>query len=173
MQRQSSIIKEFAAGLHESKALIVMMNYTPHYAERQEALSQFAKAKRRAKRHLFRARISRKSGHLICFGDFRFQAHGFKSLEDIPLANIKGSLGRCQDFSHDFLPRHGGLEERWTQVWRLMHGMKTLPPIEVYELNETYYVIDGHHRVSVAKQLGLRHIEALVSKLKELPNVYE
>jgi hypothetical protein len=146
-----------------------MMIYNPHHAERLEALHQFARAQRRAKRHLFRARISRKSGHLICFGDFRFHAHGFKKLEDIPLTNIKGSLGRCQDFSHDFLPRHGGLEERWTRVWQLMRRSESLPPIEVYELNETYYVIDGHHRVSVAKQLGLSHIEALVSKLKELP----
>jgi ParB-like nuclease domain len=150
-----------------------MMTYHPHHVLRQEALGQFERAKRRAKRHLLRAKVFRKPQHLLCLNTFRFRAHGFKRLEDIPLASIKGSLGRCQDFSHDFLPRHGGLEERWTQVWRLMHGMKTLPPIEVYELNETYYVIDGHHRVSVAKQLGLIYIEALVSKLKELPSVYE
>jgi hypothetical protein len=163
------MIKTFAAGLHEAKELIVMMIYNPHHTQRLEALEEFERAQRRAKRHLFRARIARKSGHLICFSDFRFQTQGFKRLEDIPLANIKGSLGRCQDFSHDFLPRHQGLEERWTRVWQLMQRSESLPPIEVYELNETYFVIDGHHRVSVAKQLGLTHIEALVSKLKQLP----
>jgi uncharacterized ParB-like nuclease family protein len=167
---QSSIIKAFAEVLHKNKELIVMMIYNPPHLERQEALNQFARAQRRAKRHLFKARIARKPGHLICFSTFRFQTHGFKRLEDIPLANIKGSLGRCQDFSHDFLPRHRGLEERWTQVWQLMQRSQSLPPIEVYEMNGTYFVIDGHHRVSVAKQLGLNHIEALVSKLKELPS---
>jgi hypothetical protein len=146
-----------------------MIIYDPQHLERQEALSQFARAQRRAKRHLFKARVFRKSGQLICFSTFRFQAHGLERLEDIPLSNVKGSLGRCQDFSHDFLPRHSGLEERWTQIWQLMQASRSLPPIKVYEINKTYFVIDGHHRVSVAKHLGLTHIEAFVSKLKELP----
>jgi ParB-like nuclease domain len=146
-----------------------MMTYNPHVVLRQEALGQFERAQRRAKRHLFKAKVFRKQEHLLCLNGFRFRTHGFKKLEDIPLSHIKGSLGRCQDFSHDFLPRHRGLEERWTQVWQLMQHNQSLPPIEVYKMNETYFVIDGHHRVSVAKQLGLSHLEALVRELKPLP----
>jgi ParB-like nuclease domain len=169
VQRQSSIIKGFAARLRNNKELIFMMTYNPHLMLRQEALGQFERAQRRAKRHLFRAKVFRKPGHLLCLNTFRFRTHGFKRLEDIPLSRIVGSLGRCHDFSHDFLPKHQGLEERWTQVWQLMQRSQSLPPIEVYKMNETYFVIDGHHRVSVAKQLGLSYIEAVVRKLKELP----
>ncbi len=145
-----------------------MMTYNPHLTLKHEALSQFERAQRRAKRHLFRARVFRKPQHLLCLNAFRFRVHGLKRLEDIPLERVIGSLGRCQDFSHSFLPNHRGLEERWTQIWQLMQADKSLPPIEVYRMNEMYFVVDGHHRVSVAKQLGLSHIEALVSELKEL-----
>jgi ParB-like nuclease domain len=163
------MIKGFAARLHDDKELIVMMMYHPHHVLRQEALGQFERAQRRAKRRLLRAKVFRKPQHLLCLNGFRFQTSRLKRLEDIPLSRIVGSLGRCQDFSHDFLPRHRGLEERWTQVWQLMQRSQGLPPIEVYKMNEAYFVIDGHHRVSVAKQLGISYIEALVSELKELP----
>jgi hypothetical protein len=122
----------FAACLHEDKELMLMMTYNPHFVRRQEALSQFERAQRRAKRHLFRAKVFRKPEHLLCLNALRFRVHGMKRLEYIPLSKVVGSLGRCQDFSHDFLSRHRGLEARWTQVWQLMQGMKTLPPIEVY-----------------------------------------
>jgi ParB-like chromosome segregation protein Spo0J len=31
------------------------------------------------------------------------------------------------------------------------------------DLDDTYFVIDGHHRISVAKMLGQREIEAEVT----------
>jgi uncharacterized ParB-like nuclease family protein len=145
-----------------------MMSYTPQVLLRQEAVSEFERAQRRAKRHLLRAKVFGQPKHLLCLNSFRYHTHSLKRLEDIPLSKVVGSLGRCQDFSSDFLPKHRGLEERWTRVWQLMREMKTLPPIEVYQMNDLYFVLDGHHRVSVAKQLGLSHIEAHVSELKEL-----
>jgi len=37
-----------------------------------------------------------------------------------------------------------------------------LPPIDVYKVDDRYYVIDGHHRVSVARRLGRPTINARV-----------
>ncbi len=164
----ASLYHQKVAALLLDRELIAMMSYSPHFALKQQALGQFERAQRRAKRRLLKAKVFGTPQQLLCLNDFRFRTHGLKRLEDIPLAHVVGSLGRCQDFSHDFLPRHEGLEQRWTHIWQLMQSSKSLPPIEVYKLNETYFVVDGHHRVSVAKQLGLTHIEALVSELREL-----
>jgi uncharacterized ParB-like nuclease family protein len=92
-----------------------------------------------------------------------------KELQEIPLHHIVGSVGRQRDFTKGFLPLHQGLEERWTTIWQLVHGFEGVPPIEVYEINGQYFVLDGHHRVSVAKQLGMTSIESYVTRLKELP----
>ena len=36
----------------------------------------------------------------------------------------------------------------------------SLPAISVVQVGDTYYVRDGHHRVSVARLLGEEYIEA-------------
>jgi hypothetical protein len=41
-----------------------------------------------------------------------------------------------------------------------------IPPIDVYELEGSYYVIDGHHRVSVARSLGRPTINARVTDVR-------
>jgi ParB-like chromosome segregation protein Spo0J len=51
---------------------------------------------------------------------------------------------------------------RWTRVEQAFLESKPLPPIDVRQVGRDYYVIDGHHRVSVARQLGLSHLEARV-----------
>src|SRR5260370_33864723 len=40
------------------------------------------------------------------------------------------------------------------------------PPIDVYKVGEGYYVIDGHHRVSVARNLGRDTINARVIEVQ-------
>ncbi len=40
-----------------------------------------------------------------------------------------------------------------------------LPPISVYRLGGQHFVRDGHHRVSVARSLGMAAIDAEVTEL--------
>jgi ParB-like chromosome segregation protein Spo0J len=40
-----------------------------------------------------------------------------------------------------------------------------LPPVDLVELDGTYYVRDGHHRISVARSLGQDYIEAEITKM--------
>lgn len=94
-------------------------------------------------------------------------ALGRRSLQDICLAHVVGSVGRAQDYTPNFLPRQSSDEARWVRV-RLAAENEGLPPIEVYELGEAYYVLDGHHRVSVLKRLGARSVEAYVTKVSPL-----
>jgi hypothetical protein len=103
--------------------------------------------------------------NLIPFEDVRSQLHLsqkiYRGLQNIELAHIRGSVGRYADFTSSFLPRRDHLRARWEQV-KLLANTRGLPPIEVYQVGDAYFVIDGNHRVSVAMQDGLKTIEAYV-----------
>jgi len=86
-------------------------------------------------------------------------------LQDIPLDKIVGSVGRYKDFTRTFLPRTNAIRSRWQRLDAMAHGPSGFPPIEVYKVGSVYFVLDGNHRVSVAKQLGAKTIEAYVTDL--------
>lgn len=86
--------------------------------------------------------------------------------EVIPLARIVGSVGRYRDFTREFLPKDSISSSRWQAVDAAMHSQTGLPPIEVFQVGEVYFVRDGNHRVSVAKANGLQDIEAYVTRLE-------
>jgi hypothetical protein len=83
-------------------------------------------------------------------------------LQDIPLDDIRGSVNRYTDFTNAFLPRKEHLRERWEGIEELVQRGAGLPPVELYKVGQVYFVRDGHHRVSVARQRGLTSIEARV-----------
>ena len=86
-------------------------------------------------------------------------------LQEIPLDKIVGSVGRYKDFTRTFLPRTNAIRSRWQRLDAMAHGPSGFPPIEVYKVGSVYFVLDGNHRVSVAKQLGAKTIEAYVTEL--------
>lgn len=93
-----------------------------------------------------------------------------RGLQDIPLAQIAGSCGRYTDFTRTFTPRRAGRDkERWRQIYTLAVTGKGFPPIEVYKIDQVYFVRDGNHRVSVARELKWETIQAYVT---ELPTVF-
>jgi uncharacterized ParB-like nuclease family protein len=102
---------------------------------------------------------------LLSFEDVRTGLHlGQKldrGLHEIPLDQIRGSVGRYDDFTSAFLPRKKHMRGRWARVDAAMRAGKT-PPIEVYQVGESYFVLDGNHRVSIARQRGFETIEAYV-----------
>ncbi len=85
-----------------------------------------------------------------------------RGLHDIPLERIVGSEGRYNDFSRSFLPRQRRIRDRWKRVYAAVEGLEGVPPIDVYQVGDVYFVKDGNHRVSVARQLGARTIQAHV-----------
>src|SRR5690606_4806324 len=68
-------------------------------------------------------------------------------------------------FDRWFLPRSDNLKNRWSRVDQAMQDAIHLPPIDVYQLGGIYFVRDGNHRVSVARQLGASYIDAYVTEL--------
>ena len=77
---------------------------------------------------------------------------------------IVGSVGRSKDFDHRFLPLHASTGERWKRVDVAFHRGEDLPPVTLYKLDGAYFVLDGNHRVSVARYHGLRTVEAEVTE---------
>lgn len=86
----------------------------------------------------------------------------------IELARVVGSVGRYRDFDRAFLPLEGADSERWKRLDVAMNELRNLPPIDVYQIGDVYFVRDGNHRVSVAKANGLEFIEASVTEIPAL-----
>jgi len=83
----------------------------------------------------------------------------------VPVAKIVGSVGRCQVLDHRFRPLvriSRGQYQRYKRIGKLMRELVVLPPVELYRLRDEYYVVDGHHRVAAAKEMGAVHIDARV-----------
>ncbi len=80
----------------------------------------------------------------------------------IAIDQIHGTLNRSSDFDTDFHPLNHAAKNRWQRVASAMLNGISLPPIEVIQVGDTYFVKDGHHRISVARALGLRYLDAVV-----------
>jgi hypothetical protein len=77
---------------------------------------------------------------------------------------IVGSVGRSKDFDRRFLPLRASAGERWKRVDVAFHRGEDLPPVSLYKLDDAYFVLDGNHRVSVARYHGVRAVEAEVTE---------
>ncbi|MBL8056445.1 MAG: universal stress protein, partial [Anaerolineales bacterium] len=136
------------------------------------AREDFRRARQQAALQDLLARFTGKSIDLLSYEDVRrrLRATGSadRGLQDIPVDAIVGTAGRYSDFTRDFLPRDAVDELRWARVMAATDNpaAAALPPIEVYQLGEAYFVRDGHHRVSVARQRGLPTIPAYVTEVR-------
>lgn len=129
----------------------------------------FTRARRRALFGQLRALIHRSDNELLPFEEVRarLNVRGQRHLGNraIPLAQIVGSEGRYVDFDRQFAPRHEATKYRWMSIDRAHHEDVALPAIELYKLDDIYFVKDGHHRVSVARLQGQVDIDAIVTEL--------
>jgi len=93
--------------------------------------------------------------HLIDFSTIQANLEKVSELHrgvmPIPIKKIVGSLGRYRDFDREFLPRKKEHDAKYLSVLMAVKSGVELPPIQVYQVRDRYFVIDGHHRVSVAK----------------------
>ncbi|MCB8969002.1 MAG: universal stress protein [Ardenticatenaceae bacterium] len=134
------------------------------------ALEDFRRLKRQAALRQVVSRLTGHSSELLAYGDVETYLqptaqieHG---LQEIPVAAIVGSVGRYQDFTRDFLPKRDSDAERWARVKSAILDARPMPPIEVYKVGGVYFVKDGNHRVSVARQLGTETLTAYVTEVK-------
>ena len=139
-------------------------------AARSSAIADFRSARQKAKMIELFALIQRKPINLLGFEEVRQQlkanVSSYSTLKDIPVDAIVGSVNRYEDFTRDFLPRDNIDEQRWTNIVVAAQNPTGLPPIDVYQIGDVYFVSDGNHRVSVAKQYGAASIQAYVTEVR-------
>ncbi len=82
---------------------------------------------------------------------------------EVSLADIRGTEGRQNDFDDQFHPLSDRTRERWLSAARANEEGRSLPPVELIQVGEVYFVRDGHHRVSVARTFGQTTIHARVT----------
>jgi hypothetical protein len=87
-------------------------------------------------------------------------------LRPVPLDSIVGTVetAKARRFDGSFHPPPSS-RRRWEGLWLAARRGCHLPPISVYRLGDSHYVEDGHHRVSVARALGMAAIDAEVTEL--------
>jgi hypothetical protein len=83
----------------------------------------------------------------------------------VPLDAIIGSVDRVRDFDRRFRPTSARVRSRWEQIATAMRRGESLPPVSLNQIGELYFVVDGHHRVSVARALGHTDIDAYVTEV--------
>ena len=136
------------------------------------ALEDYQRARRQAAIQELLGRItgSRQELTLLSYEEVRQRLKATEKstqhLEEIPLDVIVGSVDRYTDFTRRFLPKKTISRSRWAKVMSLARGLSGFPPIEVYRIGEVYFVRDGNHRVSVARQLGSKTIQAYVTDVE-------
>lgn len=138
----------------------------------QSARALFQQAQRigRLNRWWTALRAHQQGGRLLCLTEFvatrPITARCRPRLQTVNLVQIRGSVGRQHDFDAGFHPLKSCLEHRWMRVATARHEERSLAPVELIQIEETYFVQDGHHRVSVARARGELDIEAEVTNWK-------
>ena len=105
-----------------------------------------------------------------CEGAFDHIDRGICS---VPLEQIVGSVGRYHDFDSQFKIKDYLPPERFISVKNAMMEGKSLPPVKLYKIKDEYYVLDGNHRISAAKELGRSDIMAEIVEFIPSRNTIE
>lgn len=136
----------------------------------QLAVDDYHRALRQAQKRRLTSLVLRRKNHLLSLEAVLERARivGQRSLGicTVALDEIIGSSGRTGDFDRGFMPRRQNTMERWLAVVRAWYRGIPLPPVELRKVNDAYFVIDGHHRISVARLRGQDFIEAEVIEME-------
>jgi hypothetical protein len=113
--------------------------------------------------------LLRTNNDLLPFDDIRrvvpLKGQSDLGYSEVQLDHIIGSVGRYQDFDRAFLPKMNFMRSRWENIDKARMREIDLPPIELYKIGEVYFVKDGNHRVSVARERGQVYIDAYVTQI--------
>jgi hypothetical protein len=141
-----------------------MLTGNPH----MDAQKAFDRARGASRRHILITRLRR--GCLECS---RLTVHDARNrrinltnnVREIPLEMITATVepSRAQQFDAWFRPAGKRTRGRWERLWIAEQQGESLPPIDVVQTGCGYAVIDGHHRVSVARARGAITIDAVVT----------
>lgn len=132
--------------------------------------STFEKARRKEAYRRFSRLVKRQGESTLVPLDelqqrLRMFEQSYVGIRPIPVDAIVGSADRASDFDNKFLPKTSRTRERWKHLERRFPA-GDFPPIVVYQVDESYFVVDGHHRVAIAKAKGVTTMDAEITRLR-------
>lgn len=129
------------------------------------ANAEFERARWQAERERLTAWLLGRDARLLPFDsirrNLRQQSPLYRGIQEVPIELIIGSVGRYDEMTRAFLPLNDALRQRWVKMAELATD-EGWPPVELYKVSNAYFVRDGNHRVSAARQLKFPTIEAHV-----------
>lgn len=135
----------------------------------QQARKDFDRAHFKAFINAAFSRLRRTNNDLLPFDEIRknipWRGQADLGYIEVPLDHIIGSVGRYQDFDRAFLPKLTHIRSRWENIDRARMKDIPLPAVDLYKIGEVYFVKDGNHRVSVARERGQVYIDAFVTEI--------
>jgi len=143
----------------------------PYMNLNEQVDADFTRARRRAYLRALVARVRRQhtSNRLLSFDEVRRELSVankrlHRGTRVVEVDQIVGSVGRWGDFDRTFLPARASVGHKWKRIDRAFQRGEDLPPVELYEIGDSYFVVDGHHRVSVARYHDVPTVEAAVAE---------
>jgi hypothetical protein len=114
--------------------------------------------------------LTGKKNELLPFDEVRgripMKGQHYIGLQQVPIDKIIGSLGRYRDFDRAFLPVQIRTRDRWINIDKAHYHQVNLPAVDLFKMGEIYFVKDGNHRVSVARERGQEFIDAYVIEIE-------
>lgn len=137
--------------------------------------SDFSRARRKAFLNRLRSLFSRTPTRLLSYDEVKTHLNLggpiYRGIQTVPVKQIVGSLNRYAEFDRAFKPVDDRLAARWQNVDYAFYQSIGLPPVLLYKVGQVYFVVDGHHRVSVAREQGQEDIEAEVREYHTKVNI--
>lgn len=141
----------------------------------QQARADFQRARFKAFLNSVWAGISGQPKTLLSYDEIkeklRIGGPIYRGIQTVRVDQIAGSLNRYHEFDRVFMPANDKLAVRWQSVNRAFYQDISLPPVVLYKVGQVYFVVDGHHRVSVAREQGQIFIEAEVRECYTRVNI--
>ena len=111
------------------------------------------------------------------FEQIRTDEQAFESIDrgtmSVPIEKIVGSVGRYHEFDAHFKPKGYDSEDRLQGIKKSMREGRPIPPISLYQIKNKFYILDGHHRYSAAKEIGFKDIRSHVLELIPSKDTFE
>ena len=137
------------------------------------ALSKFTSA-------LLKGKAFRMGARVLCRKPFLFDLNAIKSdlnlqgcfyagIRVVRIDSIIGSEGKVSDFDRVFHPLNEASRQRWVGMAIAYLSRLPLPPVQLIQVGDAYFVRDGHHRISVARAFEQVAVDAEVITWNALP----
>ncbi len=147
------------------------LHRTPdHISLHQQSISLFNRSRFHGKVWRLWQRILHHRIHVLSLSELKLNlklGNSYeKGLDCVAIDQIIGSVSRCEDFDAHFAPIKERSNQRWAHIAKLFFLGEAIEAVELIQVADRYFVLDGHHRISVAKALGKKFIDSHITVLQ-------